>query len=157
MQGSFAADFPEKPLQAAPEALTVVPETQKGPRISMEANPILERLRGPGWPGHRPTARPSPSAVWKYKAICRLGDEQVGQWSDEAPHQRDGVNLGNGQILTLTGYDEDEPHRVLVRTDRQPNIHRIQVPPEQARCTRLLDLSVASAALPLRVRVLCAR
>jgi hypothetical protein len=32
------------------------------------------------------TALPAPgaSAVWKYKAIYRLGDEQVGQWSDEA-------------------------------------------------------------------------
>jgi len=26
---------------------------------------------------------PGASAVWKYKAIYRLGDEQVGQWSDE--------------------------------------------------------------------------
>ena len=31
-------------------------------------------------------ALPAPglSAVWKYKAIYRLGDEQVGQWSDVA-------------------------------------------------------------------------
>jgi len=27
---------------------------------------------------------PGASAVWKYKAIYRLGDEQVGQWSGEA-------------------------------------------------------------------------
>lgn len=26
---------------------------------------------------------PGQSAVWKYKAIYRLGDERVGQWSDE--------------------------------------------------------------------------
>lgn len=24
------------------------------------------------------------SAVWKFKAICRFNDEQVGQWSDVA-------------------------------------------------------------------------
>ncbi len=27
---------------------------------------------------------PGASAVWKYKAIHRLEDEQVGQWSNEA-------------------------------------------------------------------------
>jgi len=29
-----------------------------------------------------PLPAPGTSAVWKYKAIYRLGDEQVGQWSD---------------------------------------------------------------------------
>ena len=29
-----------------------------------------------------PLPAPGASAVWKYKAIYRLGDEQVGQWSD---------------------------------------------------------------------------
>ena len=29
-----------------------------------------------------PLPAPGTSAVWKYKAIYRLGDDQVGQWSD---------------------------------------------------------------------------
>jgi len=28
------------------------------------------------------TALPAMGAIWKYKAIYRLHDEQVGQWSD---------------------------------------------------------------------------
>ena len=31
-----------------------------------------------------PLPAPGASAVWKYKAIYRLRDEQVGQWSDIA-------------------------------------------------------------------------
>ena len=31
---------------------------------------------------HHPANRPGTSAVWKYKAIYSLHDEQFGQWSD---------------------------------------------------------------------------
>jgi len=31
---------------------------------------------------NRPVEIPGQTALWKYKAIYRIGDEQVGQWSD---------------------------------------------------------------------------
>lgn len=44
--------------------------------------------RGPGFAfltlDTAPLPAPGASAVWKYKALYRLRDEQVGQWSDIA-------------------------------------------------------------------------
>ncbi len=38
----------------------------------------------PDYPDTAPLPAPGQSALWKYKAIYRLNDEQVGQWSDTA-------------------------------------------------------------------------
>lgn len=36
----------------------------------------------PDYPDSFPLPAPGTSALWKYRAIYRLGDDQVGQWSD---------------------------------------------------------------------------
>ncbi|MDQ6631097.1 MAG: hypothetical protein M3Y82_04985, partial [Verrucomicrobiota bacterium] len=36
----------------------------------------------PDYPDTAPLPAPGQSAIWKYKAIYRLNDEPVGQWSD---------------------------------------------------------------------------
>ena len=52
----------------------------------------VDRGEGSGWhflafdtiPNYTDTAdRPAAGAVWRYRAIYRLGDDTVGQWSDE--------------------------------------------------------------------------
>lgn len=44
---------------------------------------FLEFDLHPHYPDRSPLPAAGQSAIWKYKAIYRLGDERVGQWSDE--------------------------------------------------------------------------
>lgn len=45
---------------------------------------LLTYTTNPDYADITPLPAPGVSAVWKYKAIYRFNDQQVGQWSDVA-------------------------------------------------------------------------